>query len=100
MTQAAFTLLYARLGNREKAAHWFQDSYVPQFESAIPGNCGNKGWNESILRHRRRRHFAIGDHGLWRRGNHTQGTYANKVRVAKGMEGFEDNRSGRGEADV
>ena len=29
MTQAVFTLLYARLGNAEKAAHWFQDSYVP-----------------------------------------------------------------------
>jgi trehalose/maltose hydrolase-like predicted phosphorylase len=29
MTQAAFTLLYARLGNREKAAHWFRESYVP-----------------------------------------------------------------------
>ena len=29
MTQAIFTLLYARLGNKEKALHWFKDSYLP-----------------------------------------------------------------------
>jgi trehalose/maltose hydrolase-like predicted phosphorylase len=29
MTQAVFTLLHARLGNREKALHWFRDAYVP-----------------------------------------------------------------------
>jgi len=29
MTQAIFTLLYARLGDREKAWHWFKDAYVP-----------------------------------------------------------------------
>jgi protein-glucosylgalactosylhydroxylysine glucosidase len=29
MTQAIFSLLYARLGNAEKAAHFFEDSYVP-----------------------------------------------------------------------
>ncbi|WP_409966265.1 Kojibiose phosphorylase [Mycovorax composti] len=29
MTQAIFSLLYARLGNREKAFHWFQDAYLP-----------------------------------------------------------------------
>ncbi len=29
MTQAVFTTLYARLGNAEKAYHWFQDAYVP-----------------------------------------------------------------------
>jgi trehalose/maltose hydrolase-like predicted phosphorylase len=28
MTQAIFTLLYARLGNKEKAWHWFQDAYL------------------------------------------------------------------------
>ncbi len=29
MTQAIFTLLYARLGNKEKAFHWFKDAYLP-----------------------------------------------------------------------
>jgi len=29
MTQAVFTTLYARLGNAEKAYHWFKDSYLP-----------------------------------------------------------------------
>lgn len=29
MTQAIFTLLYARLGDREKAYHWFKDAYLP-----------------------------------------------------------------------
>lgn len=29
MTQAIFALLYARLGDGEKAYHWFKESYVP-----------------------------------------------------------------------
>ncbi|MDE3252323.1 MAG: glycoside hydrolase family 65 protein, partial [Bacteroidota bacterium] len=29
MTQAIFTLLYARLGNGDKAYHFFQDAYLP-----------------------------------------------------------------------
>jgi trehalose/maltose hydrolase-like predicted phosphorylase len=29
MTQGVFALLYARLGNREKAFHWFKDAYEP-----------------------------------------------------------------------
>ncbi len=29
MTQAIFTLLYARIGDTEKASHFFKDSYVP-----------------------------------------------------------------------
>ncbi|TDH29315.1 glycoside hydrolase family 65 protein [Segetibacter sp. 3557_3] len=29
MTQAVFALLYARLGNGEKALHWFKDGYLP-----------------------------------------------------------------------
>lgn len=29
MTQAVFTLLHSRMGNRERALHWFRDSYVP-----------------------------------------------------------------------
>ena len=29
MTQAVFSLLYSRLGNGEKAYHWFKDAYVP-----------------------------------------------------------------------
>ena len=29
MTQAIFTLLYARLGDKEKAWHWFREAYLP-----------------------------------------------------------------------
>ena len=29
MTQAIFTLLYARLGDADKAYHWFKDAYLP-----------------------------------------------------------------------
>jgi len=29
MTQAVFTLLYARLGDTSKAYHWFKDAYLP-----------------------------------------------------------------------
>ena len=29
MTQGVFALLYARLGNAEKAAYWFKDAYLP-----------------------------------------------------------------------
>ena len=29
MTQGVFALLYARLGNAEKAYHWFRDAYIP-----------------------------------------------------------------------
>ncbi|HEU4901451.1 MAG TPA: glycoside hydrolase family 65 protein [Flavisolibacter sp.] len=43
MTQAAFTLLYARLGNREKAAHWFQDSYVPNLNPPFRVIAETKG---------------------------------------------------------
>ena len=31
MTQAIFALLYARLGDQEKAYHFFKDAYVPNF---------------------------------------------------------------------
>jgi trehalose/maltose hydrolase-like predicted phosphorylase len=29
MTQGVFALLYSRIGNRNKALHWFQDAYLP-----------------------------------------------------------------------
>jgi len=29
MTQAIFSLLYSRLGNNDKAYHWFKDAYLP-----------------------------------------------------------------------
>jgi trehalose/maltose hydrolase-like predicted phosphorylase len=31
MTQAIFSLLYARIGDQEKAMHFFKDAYVPNF---------------------------------------------------------------------
>jgi trehalose/maltose hydrolase-like predicted phosphorylase len=33
MTQGVFALLYARIGNAQKAYHWFKDAYVPNLNS-------------------------------------------------------------------
>jgi trehalose/maltose hydrolase-like predicted phosphorylase len=43
MTQAVFTLLYARLGNREKAYHWFNDAYVPNLNPPFRVIAETKG---------------------------------------------------------
>jgi trehalose/maltose hydrolase-like predicted phosphorylase len=43
MTQAIFTLLYARLGNREKAWHWFKDSYLPNLNPPFRVVAETKG---------------------------------------------------------
>lgn len=43
MTQAVFTLLYARLGNTEKAYHWFKDSYEPNLNPPFRVIAETKG---------------------------------------------------------
>jgi trehalose/maltose hydrolase-like predicted phosphorylase len=43
MTQAVFTLLYARLGNAAKAYHWFRDSYQPNLNSPFRVIAETKG---------------------------------------------------------
>jgi protein-glucosylgalactosylhydroxylysine glucosidase len=43
MTQAIFTLLYARAGNREKAFHWFQDAYLPNLNPPFRVIAETKG---------------------------------------------------------
>lgn len=43
MTQAIFALLYSRLGNREKAAHWFKDAYVPNLNPPFRVIAETKG---------------------------------------------------------
>jgi trehalose/maltose hydrolase-like predicted phosphorylase len=43
MTQAAFTTLYARLGDAEKAWHWFQDSYLPNLNPPFRVIAETKG---------------------------------------------------------
>jgi trehalose/maltose hydrolase-like predicted phosphorylase len=43
MTQAIFTLLYARLGDKEKAWHWFQDSYPPNLDPPFRVIAETKG---------------------------------------------------------
>lgn len=43
MTQAVFTTLYARLGNREKAGHWFNESYVPNLNPPFRVIAETKG---------------------------------------------------------
>ncbi|MBU7578466.1 MAG: glycoside hydrolase family 65 protein, partial [Flavihumibacter sp.] len=43
MTQAVFTTLYARLGEKEKAAHWFKDSYLPNLNPPFRVIAETKG---------------------------------------------------------
>lgn len=43
MTQAVFTTLYARLGNSEKAYHWFKESYVPNLNPPFRVIAETKG---------------------------------------------------------
>ncbi len=43
MTQAIFTLLYARLGDGDKAYHFFKDAYVPNLNSPLRVIAETKG---------------------------------------------------------
>lgn len=43
MTQGVFALLYARLGEREKAYHWFQDAYIPNLNPPFRVIAETKG---------------------------------------------------------
>jgi protein-glucosylgalactosylhydroxylysine glucosidase len=43
MTQAIFTLLYARLGDRDKALHWFKDAYLPNLNPPFRVIAETKG---------------------------------------------------------
>lgn len=43
MTQAVFTTLYARLGNAEKAGHWFKDAYLPNLNPPFRVIAETKG---------------------------------------------------------
>lgn len=43
MTQAIFSLLYSRLGNREKAGHWFKDAYIPNLNPPFRVIAETKG---------------------------------------------------------
>jgi kojibiose hydrolase len=43
MTQAIFALLYARLGNKEKAWQWFKDAYVPNLDPPFRVIAETKG---------------------------------------------------------
>lgn len=43
MTQAIFSLLYSRLGDPEKAFHWFKDGYVPNLNPPLRVIAETKG---------------------------------------------------------
>lgn len=43
MTQAVFALLYARIGDGEKAYHWFKDAYVPNLNPPLRVIAETKG---------------------------------------------------------
>jgi trehalose/maltose hydrolase-like predicted phosphorylase len=43
MTQAVFALLYARIGDGEKALHWFKDAYIPNLNPPLRVIAETKG---------------------------------------------------------
>ena len=43
MTQGVFALLYARLGDGEKAFHWFKDAYIPNLNPPLRVIAETKG---------------------------------------------------------
>ncbi len=43
MTQAVFALLYARLGNADKASHWFKEAYEPNLDPPFRVIAETKG---------------------------------------------------------
>jgi protein-glucosylgalactosylhydroxylysine glucosidase len=43
MTQAIFSLLYARLGDAEKAMNWFKDAYIPNLNPPFRVIAETKG---------------------------------------------------------
>jgi trehalose/maltose hydrolase-like predicted phosphorylase len=43
MTQAVFSLLYARLGDADKAHHWFRDAYIPNLNPPFRVIAETKG---------------------------------------------------------
>ena len=43
MTQAVFSLLYSRLGNRQKARHFFEDAYIPNLNPPFRVIAETKG---------------------------------------------------------
>ena len=43
MTQAIFSLLYSRLGNADKAAHFFKDAYIPNLNPPFRVIAETKG---------------------------------------------------------
>ncbi len=43
MTQAVFTTLYARLGDGDKAYHWFKDAYIPNLNPPFRVIAETKG---------------------------------------------------------
>jgi trehalose/maltose hydrolase-like predicted phosphorylase len=43
MTQAVFTTLYARLGNADKAYHWFHDAFIPNLNPPFRVIAETKG---------------------------------------------------------
>jgi trehalose/maltose hydrolase-like predicted phosphorylase len=43
MTQAVFATLYARLGDAEKAYHWFKDAYIPNLNPPFRVIAETKG---------------------------------------------------------
>lgn len=76
MTQAIFSLLYARLGNADKAWHFFQDAYLPNLNPPFRVIAETKGGTNP--------YFATGaggvvtsrNDGIWRIAPHRKGSCA------------------------
>ena len=100
MTQGVFALLYARLGDADKAYHWFKDAYVPNLNPPFRVIAETKGWDQSLFCYGCRRYFAGGYYGFWRNRNYTCRHQAGKIGIAQRMEKLNNNRGGAGTKNI
>ena len=85
MTQAIFALLYSRLGDGEKAYHWFKDAYEPNLNPPFRVIAETKGGTNP--------YFSTGAGGIlqsldgfWRIGYHSEGHCSGKICITSTME--------------
>jgi trehalose/maltose hydrolase-like predicted phosphorylase len=100
MTQAVFTTLYSRLGNTEKAYHWFKESYVPNLNPPFRVIAETKGGTNPYFATGGRRHCSIFAHGFWWIGYYFDRDHSIKNFIAKTMEKSYANRCWHTEKNI
>ena len=68
MTQAIFTLLYARLGDKEKAWKWFREAYIPNLDPPFRVIAETKGGTNPYFATGAGGVLASRAYGIWRVG--------------------------------